>query len=58
MVALFLQNPVHFDTAYLLIACFAVADIPVFHLTHILDEAYEGILASVEVNVSNANLLN
>lgn len=54
----FLQNKANFDTAYLLLACFAVADIPEEFLRNTIHKTYESILSSVEVCIQNANLLN
>jgi hypothetical protein len=45
----FLQKKVDFDTAYLLLACFAVADIPEEFLRNTIHKTFEPILSSLEV---------
>jgi hypothetical protein len=46
------------DTAFLIIACIAVADIPTTLIEKVINQNYNLILSRVPVNIENANLLN
>jgi hypothetical protein len=53
-----MQHKPNFDSGYLLLACLAVADIPQDTLRATIYKTFDIILASLEVCVDNANLLN
>jgi hypothetical protein len=54
-----LKSRLHFDPAYLILACFAVAEeVPSLVLRTIIHNYFDPILSSLEVCLENANLLN
>jgi hypothetical protein len=55
----FLKSKHNFDSAYLVLACFAAADeVPFIILRGLIQNCFEPILCSLEVSLENANLLN
>jgi len=53
-----LKNGNFIDTAFLIIACIAVADIPTTLIEKVITQNYNLILTRVPVNIENANLVN
>jgi hypothetical protein len=53
-----MQKKSLFDSAYLLLACLAVADIPEETLRSTIYKIFDSALSSLEVCIENANLLN
>lgn len=54
-----LQSKPNFDSAYLILACFAVADeVPYQIIRGMMQVSFDPILTSLEVSLDNSYLLN
>ena len=53
-----LEHPSFYDTAFLIIACFAVADIDPSPVPFLISNFYQQILFNLPVSINNANFLN
>ena len=58
VISQFLEHPSFYDTAFLIIACFAVAEISPSPVPFLISSFYQKILFSLPVSLNNANFLN